>query len=839
MESSSSVNDDDNVYDSLLSDLDRKLIDEERGIPLNDTPSKITWKRAISLGLIATFMIWGLAFSLFAFSKVLGGIEGNNNNNNKNQYYSSSKQIKFSDVRNGTFSVKRTTIDWIKTSNSSNNDIGSYVTVNDGVYSVGRQTENHEEIILDFKEFKYNDKTYQINKLTANSDVTKAILMTDFIKHWRHSSTAKYWVYDINTKDISPVFTDNEDEPLSIATWSPTGDSIAFVYKNNLYIRKVNKHESNASGVTIQVTKDGGDSIFYGIPDWVYEEEIFGDSSALWWSPNGKFLSFLRTNDTNVPLFPIPYFVENSNDIYPTLLNIKYPKAGFENPIVDIGIFDLDNNDAFYLPSNDPIRKDESILITEVVWTGDESLLVKLTNRVSDILKVAIIDAVKRQSIISRVEDYAIDGGWYDITTKTSFVPADPENNRPFDGYLDTVPVNGFNHLAYFSPVNSSTPIILTKGSWEVVDAPSAFDSVNNKVYFLSTQKDSTERHLYSINLDGTEFSPITDINNDGYYTVSFSSGARYVLLNYNGPSIPWQKLIDLHSENPIKTAKSLEKNEKLTKSLTNYDVPTVEYSQVYLGEDEETGEDIWANYAETKPHGFDKSLKHPVLFRVYGGPGSQTVNKVFSISFDQVVASSLGVIVVSVDGRGTGFRGRKYRSIVRERLGYFEPKDQISAAKAWAKKDYVDSDKIAIWGWSYGGYMTLKTLEADAGKTFKYGMSVAPVTDWRYYDSIYTERYMLTPQENSKGYENSAIHDTKSIGNATRFLVCHGTGDDNVHFQNTLTLLDKLDLGFIENYDVHIFPDSDHSISYHNANNIIYDKLYNWVEKAFNGDFL
>jgi dipeptidyl aminopeptidase len=219
-----------------------------------------------------------------------------------------------------------------------------------------------------------------------------------------------------------------------------------------------------------------------------------------------------------------------------------------------------------------------------------------------------------------------------------------------------------------------------------------------------------------------------------------------------------------------------------------------------------------------------NEKKKYPVLFYLYGGPGSQTVDKTFTVDFQAYIAANLGYIVVTVDGRGTGFIGRKARTIIRGNLGYYEAYDQIATAKIWADKKYVDASRIAIWGWSYGGFMTLKTLEQDAGQTFSYGMAVAPVTDWRFYDSIYTERYMHTPQHNHEGYDNSSISNMTALHQNVRFLIMHGVADDNVHMQNSLTLLDKLDLAGVENYDVHVFPDSDHSIYFHNANRIVYD---------------
>lgn len=338
-----------------------------------------------------------------------------------------------------------------------------------------------------------------------------------------------------------------------------------------------------------------------------------------------------------------------------------------------------------------------------------------------------------------------------------------------------------------------------------MVDAPSAVDLENNLVYFLSTQRSPIERHVYSVSLNGSDLRPITNTSADGRFDVSFSAKGGYALLNYNGPGIPWQKVIGTPAVDGS-FSKSIEENEGLADRASKYELPTFHYSTVNVD-----GFDL--QVVELRPPRFNKHKKYPVLFHVYGGPGSQTVTKKFNIDFQAYVAAGLEYLVVTVDGRGTGYIGRRARCAIRGNLGYWESNDQIATAKIWAKKPYVDPARIAIWGWSYGGFMTLKTLERDAGNTFSYGMAVAPVTDWRFYDSIYTERYMHTPQHNQGGFDNATITNVQGLGNNTRFLIMHGVADDNVHFQNSLTLLDRLDVASIENYDFHAFPDSDHSI--------------------------
>ena len=282
-----------------------------------------------------------------------------------------------------------------------------------------------------------------------------------------------------------------------------------------------------------------------------------------------------------------------------------------------------------------------------------------------------------------------------------------------------------------------------------------------------------------------------------------------------------------------------------MSNNLKNYVIPEVRYSVVSLGYDDISGEEIKANAVETLPLNFDPSYKYPVLFFVYGGPGSQLVTKNFAISFSSVVAAELDSIVVTVDGRGTGFNsynekmGSDFKFVVRDKLGHFEPLDQIAAAKLWSQKPYVDRLRIGIWGWSYGGFLTLKTLETDSeDHIFSYGAAVAPVTKWKLYDSIYTERYMRKPQDNPQGYQIASIHNVTNFANVDRFLIMHGSGDDNVHFQNSLKLIDDFNLESIENFDFMVFPDSDHSIRYHNGNIVVYDRLLEWLKKAFTGHF-
>ncbi|KAH0495892.1 hypothetical protein TgHK011_009418 [Trichoderma gracile] len=688
--------------------------------------------------------------------------------------------------------------------------------------------------LMKHADFEFDGKTYQPQWLQPSPDQNKVLIGVAQEKVWRHSFTAIYFIFDVETQTAEPLVPSESQARVQLAGWSPRSDSVSFTRDNNLYIRRL-----TGDGGIVQITKDGGPEYFYGIPDWVYEEEVFSGNSATWWSDDGKYLAFVRTNETGVPEYPVQFFISrpsghtppSGEESYPEVQEIKYPKAGAHNPVVDLQFYDVSKGDVFSVSTGDEFPDDDRI-INNLVWAGDK-VLVKQTNRISDVLKVILIDVNKRQgNTINTIDVNKIDGGWFEISHSMTYVPADPENGRPEDGYVDTVIHNGYEHIGYFTPLNNSEPIMLTSGSWEVDDAPSAVDLANNLVYFVATKESSIQRHVYSVKLDGSELKPLTNTSAEAFYRASFSSGAGFALLTYRGPKTPYQKVISTPSTT-IAYDVVVEDNAELADRAKKHELPVLKYGTLDL----DTG--VKVNYLERRPPHWDPKKKYPVLFQQYSGPGSQQVTKAFTVDFQSYVASNLGYIVVTVDPRGTGFLGRKHRVPVRSQLGLLEAQDHIAAARHFASLDYVDASRLAIWGWSYGGFTTLKTLEQDAGRTFSYGMAVAPVTDWRFYDSIYTERYMRTPQDNDEGYALSSISNATALGENKRFLLMHGVADDNVHFQNSLTLLDKLDLAGVENYDVHVFPDSDHGIYFHGANRIVYDKLNNWLINAFNGEWL
>lgn len=665
--------------------------------------------------------------------------------------------------------------------------------------------------------FKGEGRQMTPDKVWPSPDLKKVLIATDTKSVWRHSFTGIYWIFDVDSQTAEPLDAKNPELRVQLAQWSPDSKSVSYTSANNLFLRKVESQE------TVQVTKDGGPEFFYGIPDWVYEEEVFSGNSATWWSSKGDFLAFLRTNETLVPEYPVQFFIDRPSgeepapgeESYPEVQQLKYPKSGAPNPFVDLLFFDVVKGDMFSVDIGGGFEP-ENLLITDVLWANGK-VLIKETNRVSDVMRVILVDVTARSGKTVRTIDVGeIDGGWFEISHDTTFIPADPDNGRPEDGYLDVIIHEDGDHIAYYSPMDAEKPLMLTSGKWEVDGGPRAIDLKQNLVYFVATKESAVQRHVYSVKLDGSNLEPLTDTSKEGYYGVSFSDKAGYALLTYRGPGIPQQKVVSTPS-NSESFNYLIEDNRELADKAKKHELPLIDIGTIEV-------DGVTLNYKERRPPHFNPKKKYPVLFQQYSGPGSQSVDKTFSVDYQAFVAAGLGYVVVTVDGRGTGFMGRKHRVIVRKHLGQWEAHDQIAAAKLWAKKKYIDASRMAIWGWSYGGFQTLKTLETDAGATFKYGMAVAPVTDWRFYDSIYTERYMLTPQDNSDGYDGTAISNVTALSQNVRFLVMHGVADDNVHMQSTLTLLDKLDLARVENYDLHMFPDSNHGIYFHNANVVVYD---------------
>ena len=631
------------------------------------------------------------------------------------------------------------------------------------------------------------------------------LFSANYTKVYRYSFTANYYVYNVTTGTTEPLIPDQKAD-IQYAGWAPTGDKIAFVRGNDLYIW--------TSGNVERITSDGGPDVFNGVPDWVYEEEVYYDTKTLWWSPDAEYLAFLRMNETGVPTYTVQYFNPGEQKlapVYPVELDIRYPKVGEKNPTVTFHLLKVGEKEATEVAFESFEPND--LLITEVAWVTDSHshVIFRTMNRPQDLEKLVLVDVEDEYSTKVVRERDGTDG-WIENSLAITWIP---KSNPP--AYLDLSDHDGWMHLYLYSIDGSFSPKPLTSGEWEVT-ALIKVDSQRGTVYYLSTQRDSTERHLYSVSLTnpGRNKKALVNTNSPGYWTASFSTGGGYYLLTYEGPNVPYQKLYSVNTDGSKHTLiRDVENNDALRKTMSEYKLPEFRWSKLAHPDG------YVLNTLERLPANFNPKKKYPVLVSIYGGPGSQETGKRFRRINEWVtyVGSDpeLEYIILTVDNRGTGFLGREFRSCVTRQLGKLEAQDQLYAAQHWTKRPYVDSEHIVIWGWSYGGYLSAKVIEANTHiDIFSRGLITAPVSDWRFYDSIYTERFMKNLSSNPTGYLTSSILDPSGFKKVRGgVLVQHGTGDDNVHFQHTATLTDtlmRLGVG-PEKLRSQWFTDSDHSI--------------------------
>jgi dipeptidyl aminopeptidase len=692
-----------------------------------------------TLWIVGTICVlgWALALVSFLMNGTYKHASTRPHDPNASVTKGSGRKITLDSILGGQFYPQSQSVSWIAGPNGEDGLLlekgvsgKDYLVVEDIRSKGNAGVTGNKFTLMKKSSFQVDDGIFIYpSNVWPSDNFKKVLVLSEQQRNWRHSYTGLYWIFDVEKQTGEALDPENPEGRIQLASWSPQSDAVVFTRDNNLFLRKLDSKK------VTKITQDGGSELFYGVPDWVYEEEVFQGNSATWWSEDGKYVAFLRTDESTVPTYPVQYFLsrpsgkkpEPGQESYPEVRDIKYPKAGAPNPIVSLQFYDVEKGDVFSVKINDDFA-DKDRLITEIIWAGKSGqVLVRETNRESDTLKLVLIDVTKRTGKTIREENVAkLDGGWFEVSQKTTFIPADPTRGRKDDGYIDTVIHEGYDHIGYFTPLDSGKPILLTQGEWEVVDAPSRVDLKNNLVYYVSTEKSSIERHAYVVALNGTDKREVLENSGSAYYEASFSTGGSYALMSYKGPGIPWQKIISTPSNND-KYEKVLEENKALEKMVQKHELPILKYQTVDV-------DGYTLNVVERRPPHFNEKRKYPVLFFQYSGPGSQQVHRKFEVDFQSYIAASLGYIVVTVDGRGTGYLGRKLRCITRGNIGYYEAYDQIATAKIWAAKKYVDAERLAIWGWSYGGFTTLKTIEMDGGKTFKYGMAVAPVTDWRFY---------------------------------------------------------------------------------------------------------
>ena len=716
------------------------------------------------------------------------------------------------------FAASTRTLNWVSTGED-----GDYIfTADDGSFVFENIATGKQSTFLSADKVPADYWDYFISP-----DASRVLWAVNYTKQYRHSYFADYLVQDVASGEVKPLVA-NSTGDIQYAQWSPASSSqVAFVQGNNLFIWN--------DGKITQITTDGGPDQFNAVPDWVYEEEVFGDRYALWYSPDGKYIAYLSFNETGVNTFRVPYYMNSQKTapVYPRELELRYPKVGTKNPTVAFNLLDVENLKTENLPIE--AWPADDLVVGEVAWLTDahSKVIYRAYNRVQDHEKLVLVDVDASSQSVVRERDGS--DGWLENLLAINYIGpvANSSGYASTEYYLDLSDHSGWNHL-YLFPVNGGEPIALTSGQWEVATY-FKIDTKRGLVYYTSTEQHSTERHLYSVSYKTLKKTALVDEKMPAYWSASFSSSGGYYVLRYGGPDVPYQELYAVNSTKPLRT---ITDNKSLWTRLQDHKLPNITYHEL----DHPSGYKL--NAMLRLPPNFDPSKKYPAILLPYGGPNDQQVSKAFNaLNWKAYITSDpeLEYITFTVDNRGTGLKGRAFRSLVASNLGDLEAQDQVWAAKQLAKNPWVDSNHIGIWGWSYGGYLSSKVVELN-DPIISFALITAPVSDWRFYDSIYTERYMKTPTLNPEGYNKSRVHDSKGFKSiAGGFVIQHGTGDDNVHFQNTAALVDLLlgDRVTPEKMQTQFFTDSDHSIVYNNDGKFLYRQLTKKIfeEKSRTGD--
>ncbi|MDX6181312.1 S9 family peptidase [Flavobacterium sp. Fl-77] len=638
----------------------------------------------------------------------------------------------------------------------------------------------------------YKELENGIDSYAFDAAEKKILIACNSNKIFRHSFTADYFLYDIVSKKITKLFDFQVQEP----TFSPDGTKIAYAKENNLYVYDLASQKSTA------VTTDGKkNAIINGITDWVYEEE-FAFVRAFDWSKDSKKLAYIRFDESEVPEFSMSMF---HKDLYPTVETFKYPKAGEKNSVVSLHLYDVVSNTAKKVD----LGNYNDFYIARLQWTNDANFLsAQVLNRHQDNLDLLFIDGnAATVKVVLNEKDKA----YVDVTDNLTFLKD--------NSFIWTSEKDGFNHIYVYDKTGKLKNQV-TKGNWEVTSYY-GFDEKNKTIFFQSTENGSINRDIYSISLDGKNKVRLS--KNTGTNVATFSPNFQFFINTFSSASQP-----TTYTLNEAKTGKEIqviENNEALKAQLKDYNLPSKEFFVLKTAKGNELN--AWI----LKPKDFDPSKKYPVFMYQYSGPGSQQVNNDWNNTDDYWFLSltQQGYIVACVDGRGTGFKGADFKKVTQKELGKYEVEDQIDAAKVIGAYPYVDASRIGIFGWSYGGFMASNCI-FQGNDVFKMAIAVAPVTNWRFYDSVYTERYMQTPQENASGYDqNSPINHVSKLKG--KFLLIHGSGDDNVHVQNSMQMMEAL-IQANKQFDSQIYPDKNHGI-YGGATRIqLYNKMTNFIKE-------
>ena len=622
-----------------------------------------------------------------------------------------------------------------------------------------------------------------------SKDEQKILLETEAERIYRRSKRATYYVYDRQTKTTDFLFGGKVQQ----VRFSPDGKKVAFVYQRNLYVKDLTQNTVK------QVTEDGSEHIINGLTDWVYEEE-FGFVRAFDWSADSSSIAFMRFDETEVPEFSMDIY---GQELYQYPYTFKYPKAGEKNAKISLHHYQLTSGNL-----EEIVLGDEAPYYVPRMQFAPQNnrLIVQTMNRLQNNLKLWEVDTAANSAKI--------------LLQETSDTYVDIHDNLRFlakGEFIWSSERSGYNHLYHYNS-DGSLKRQITKGPWEVT----RFFGVNaktNELYYASVEKSSIERVVYSIGLNGKKKRMLSP--NKGTNGVAFSADYRYYIHTYEDAVTP--RIYTLRETKTAKVVREIEDNKALVEKLADYQLVKKEFSTLKIN-----GEEL--NMYLLKPHDFDPTKKYPLLMFQYSGPGSQSVANRWNGQRDywhQLLVQK-GYLVACVDGRGTGFKGADFKKMTYKELTKYETEDQIAAAKALGALSYIDAARIGIWGWSYGGHMSTNCI-LKGNDVFAMAIAVAPVTNWRFYDTIYTERFMRTPQENPTGYDdNSPLNYAHLLKG--KYLLIHGSGDDNVHVQNTMRMVEAL-VQANKQFEWMIYPDKNHGIYGGNTSRHLYEKMTTFIE--------
>ena len=647
------------------------------------------------------------------------------------------------------------------------------------------------EVLVNKNSLVYNDSIIAYEDYEFNSDETKVLFMTNIKPIYRRSYTAIYYLYDIKTKQLVPL--DDKHKPQTLAEYSPDGKSVSFIHGNDIFVKEL------ASGKSIKLTEDGKrNKIINGTSDWVYEEE-FGITKAYAWSPDSKWISFLRFNEKEVKEFNLTYY----KGLYPEEYKYKYPKAGEDNSEVTAHLINVQKK------SITPINLGEYEYIPRLSWAGNANKLVLLTlNRHQNHLKYHLIDLTAKK-MTQKI--------FYEETS-TTYVEIDNNLLVLKDGntILRTSEMDGYNHIYQLDFNGKSTQI--TKGNWDVIDLY-GIDELSNTVYYSSAEVSPMVKTIHSIQRDGANKTSVS--KSIGWNDASFTSGFKYMVLTHSQANNP-----PVYSlmKNDGGFVRILEDNEELNRTLSTLTLSKKEFITFNVN-----GNTL--NAWIMKPANFNAANKYPVYMTLYGGPGHNEVVDAWDNAdymYHQLLTQK-GYIVICIEPRGTLYRGAAFKKSTYLQLGKLETEDLIATAKEIQGFPYVDPQRIGVMGWSYGGFMASLAITKGAD-VFKMAIAVAPVTNWRNYDNIYTERFMRTPKENPDGYDaNSPVNFVNLFKG--KFLLIHGSADDNVHYQNSMELVNAM-VKADKQFDLFIYPNRNHGIYGGNTRNHLFSMMLNFIEK-------